>query len=187
MERLTRKPYAKLSEAQQAAFDKIAKGRSGVTDGRIGGPFDIWMLNPALAETIDILGKQFRFELSVDRRYIEIAILVTGAFWTSQYEWFAHEKMARDAGVPDDMIETIKACERPNFNDDRDAAVHDLAYALHRAHHVDDETYRRAVDAFGEQGVAELINLCGFYTMVSMSLNTFRIDVPEGMERPFKD
>ena len=185
MERLTRKTYAEMSPTQQKAFDKIAEGRSGVSDGRIGGPFDIWMLNPELAETIDTLGKQFRFNLSMDRRYIEIAILVTGAYWTSQYEWFAHEKMATDTGVPADMIQSIKTGERPDFSDARDAAVHDLAYELHRIHHIDDATYQRAVDAFGEHGVAELINLCGFYTMVSMSLNTFKIGVPDGEKLPF--
>ena len=136
------------------------------------------MLNPELAETIDVLGKSFRYSLSMDRRYIEIAILVTGAFWTSQYEWFAHETMATDAGVPAEILKAIKIGERPDFADERDAVAHDLSYELHRKHHIGDETYRRAVNAFSENGVAELINLCGFYTMVAMSLNTFRISVP---------
>ena len=185
MERLSRKTYAEMSPTQKKVFDKIAEGRSDVSDGRIGGPFDIWMLNPELAQTIDLLGKQFRFNLSVDRRYIEIAILVTGAYWTSQYEWFAHEKMAKEAGVPDDIIQLIKTGERPDFSDARDAAVHDLAYDLHRIHHIDNATYKRGVEDFGEQGVSELINLCGFYTMVSMSLNTFKIGVPDGEDLPF--
>ena len=186
MERLPLKPYAEMSESQKVVFNKIAKGRSGVTDGRIGGPFDIWMLNPELAETIDVLGKSFRYSLSMDRRYIEIAILVTGAFWTSQYEWFAHEKMALDAGVPAEVIKAIKIGERPDFVDELDAAVHDLSYELHRIHHIGDETYRRAINALGENGVAELINLCGFYTMVAMSLNTFRISIPNSEPLPFE-
>ena len=93
--------------------------------------------------------------------------------------------MATETGVPTDMIQSIKTGERPDFSDARDAAVHDLAYELHRIHHIDDATYQRAVDAFGEHGVAELINLCGFYTMVSMSLNTFKIGVPDGEKLPF--
>ena len=94
--------------------------------------------------------------------------------------------MARDAGVPDAMIQLIKEGKRPDFDDAGDAAAHDLAFELHRTHEVSDNTYAHAVTAFGEQGVAELINLCGFYTMVSMSLNTFRIGLPEGAELPFK-
>jgi 4-carboxymuconolactone decarboxylase len=187
MERLTRKLYSEMGEVQQTVFDKIADGRSGVTDGRIGGPFDVWMLNPELAETIDVLGKSFRYGLSIDRRYIEIAILVTGAFWTSQYEWFAHEKMATDAGVPAEIIKAVKAGDRPEFADECDAVAHDLSYELHRMHHIGDEIYQRAVNAFGEIGVAELINLCGFYTMVAMSLNTFRISIPNGEKPPFEN
>lgn len=186
MERLTRKTYAEMSAAQKPVFDEIAEGRSGVTDGRIGGPFDIWMLSPEIAGLIDKLGKKFRFNLSIDRRYIEISILVTGAYWKSQYEWYAHERMARAAGVSDAMIQSIKDGNRPDFNDAEDVVAYDLAFELHRTHEVSDETYARAVTAFGEQGVAELINLCGFYTMVSMSLNTFRIGVPEGTELPFE-
>lgn len=53
-------------------------------------------------------------------------------------------------------------------------------------HEVSDDTYVRAIAAFGKQGVAELINLCGFHTMVSMSLNTFRIGLPDGADLPFK-
>lgn len=187
MERLTRKSYAEMSDAQQHAFDLIAKGRKGVTDGRIGGPFDIWMLSPEIAVLIDELGKKFRFNLSVDRRHIEISILVTGQFWQSQYEWYAHEIMAREAGLPEAMIQSIKVGDRPEFGDAADEAAYDLASELHKAHRVGDETYSRAVTAFGEQGVAELINLCGFYTMVSMSLNTFRIGLPEDAELPFKE
>lgn len=186
MERLTRKSYAEMSAQQKPVFDAIAKGRSGVTDGRIGGPFDIWMLSPEIAGLIDKLGKKFRYNLSVDRRYIEISILVTGAYWKSQYEWYAHEPMARDAGVSDAIIQSIKEGGRPHFDDSGDAAAHDLAMELHKTHEVSDDTYARAVAAFGEQGVAELINLCGFYTMVSMSLNTFRIGLPEGAALPFK-
>ena len=59
MERLTRKTYAEMSPTQKKVFDKIAEGRSDVSDGRIGGPFDVWMLNPELAQTIDILVNSF--------------------------------------------------------------------------------------------------------------------------------
>ena len=31
-----------------------------------------------------------------------------------------------------------------------------------------------------ERGVVEIIGLCGYYTMVSMTLNTFEFGLPEG-------
>ena len=33
---------------------------------------------------------------------------------------------------------------------------------------------------FGERGVSELIGIIGYYSLVSMTLNTFEFDVPEG-------
>jgi hypothetical protein len=38
---------------------------------------------------------------------------------------------------------------------------------------------------FGEQGVVEMIATIGYYTMVSMTLNTFDIGVGPGVETPF--
>lgn len=187
MSRLTRRTYKELSPEQQAVFDKITEGRTGVQDGHIGGPFDVWLLNAELGKRTVGVGNNLRFKLSVDRRYIELAILVTGQFWQAQFEWYAHEPMAREAGVPESVIQAIKAGNRPSFVDDADEATYDLANELHQTHQVSDSTFKAAVSQFGEQGVAELVNLCGFYTMVSMTLNTFQVDLPEGAELPFSE
>ena len=57
-----------------------------------------------------------------------------------------------------------------------DEAAYDLARELHRDRAVADATFERAVAHFGEQGVAELVNLCGFYTMVSMTLKAESVE-----------
>ena len=41
--------------------------------------------------------------------------------------------------------------------------VYDFTTELHERHGVSDATYKRAVDAFGEQGVADLIAVNGYY------------------------
>ena len=40
--------------------------------------------------------------------------------------------------------------------------------------------YDAAVELLTVRGVTEVIGLCGYYTMVSMTLNTFEFDLPEG-------
>ena len=60
-----------------------------------------------------------------------------------------------------------------------------MATELHHSHELSDETYEAAVAAFGETGVTELIGLAGFYSLVSMTLNGFDVDLPEGAELPF--
>jgi len=40
--------------------------------------------------------------------------------------------------------------------------------------------YDEAVKVLSERGVVEVIGLCGYYTLVSMTLNTFEFGLPEG-------
>ena len=42
------------------------------------------------------------------------------------------------------------------------------------------QTYDEAVAVLTERGVVEIIGLCGYYTLVSLTLNTFEFGLPEG-------
>ena len=186
MSRLQEKTYAELTPAQQATFDDIVANRPvKPEDGHIGGPFDVWLRSPEMGKRLVGLGSFFRFRTGVDRRYIELTILVTGQFWQAQFEWFAHEPMARDAGVPEDVIQAIKKGEVPELTDPGDAAAYALAREIHNNRQLTPATFEAAVGAFGETGVAELIGLCGFYGLVSMTLNGFDVELPNGVEKPF--
>ncbi|MEE2782762.1 MAG: carboxymuconolactone decarboxylase family protein [Pseudomonadota bacterium] len=188
MSRLAKKRYEELTEAQQEVFDQVVENRPvKPVDGHIGGPFDIWIRSPELGRRLVGLGGFFRFRTSVDRRYIELAILVTGQFWKAQFEWWAHEPMAREAGVPEEIIQAIKAADKPDFKDAGDAAAYALATEIHNNKMLSDETFTAAKAQFGETGVAELIGLCGFYGLVSMTLNGFDVELPKGATRPFPD
>lgn len=186
MSRLTPMSYAELSDAQRAAFDKIVASRPvKPKDGHIGGPFDVWLRSPEMAERLVGLGGFFRFRTSVARRYIELAILVTGQHWQAQFEWFAHEPMALEAGVPNEVVNAIKVGKTPTLTDPGDVATYALARELHQSQQLSDATFASAVDLFGEAGVAELIALCGFYGLVSMTLNGFDVPLPDGADYPF--
>ena len=43
-----------------------------------------------------------------------------------------------------------------------------------------DAIYRKAVESIGQRGVVELVGILGYYTLISMTLNTFEIEPPEG-------
>jgi 4-carboxymuconolactone decarboxylase len=184
--RLDKKTFAELTPEQQATFEEIVAARPvKPKDGHIGGPFDIWLRNPEMGKRLVGLGGFFRFRTSVDRRYIELAILITGAHWQAQFEWYAHEPMAREAGVPEAVIQALKVGDKPDMSDPGDIATYALAMEMHNDHAVSQSTFDAAKSMFGETGVAELVGLCGFYGLVSMTLNTFDVDLPEGAEYPF--
>ena len=185
MSRLTRKSYDDLSDDQQTLYNQITETRNITPDGQIGGPFDIWLLNAEMGKRIVGIGGFFRFRTSVDRRYVELTILVTGQFWQAQFEWYAHEPMAIKAGVPREVVDAIKIGNTPVFEHEADRITFELCRELHTNHQISDTTFDSAVEEFGEQGVAELINLAGYYTMVSMTLNTFKVPLPPDAQYPF--
>jgi 4-carboxymuconolactone decarboxylase len=49
---------------------------------------------------------------------------------------------------------------------------------------VSDDTYKRAVYAFGEQGMADLIAVNGYYVLVAMTVNVDRTPMPVGAKNP---
>ena len=105
MTRLARKELEELTPAQRDVFDYIVANRAvRPAGGHIGGPFDPWLGNPELCRRLVELAGLFRFDSVVDRRYIELAILTTGAHWQAQFEWFAHAPMAKKVGIQEDVI-----------------------------------------------------------------------------------
>ena len=58
--------------------------------------------------------------------------------------------------------------------------IYDVAKSLHEGHGVSKALYDEAVKLLSERGVVEIIGLCGYYTMVSMTLNTFEFGLPDG-------
>ena len=47
-------------------------------------------------------------------------------------------------------------------------------------HRVDDATYERVVERWGDKGIVDLAGLIGYYSFVSVTLNTFEVPTPPG-------
>ena len=96
-----------LDEAQQKLFDTIVDsrvkiiGREALFDdaGGLRGPWNPEVASPALGQHLERLATAVRTENSLEARLYEVAILVVGVHWQAQFEWYAHEKIARKAGV----------------------------------------------------------------------------------------
>jgi 4-carboxymuconolactone decarboxylase len=126
------------------------------------------------------LGAVLRFETQFPAKLSEIAILVTARHWTSHYEWYAHKRLALNAGMDPKIIEDIRDRRTPHFDDPKGRLIYDLSKSLHEGHGISRALYDEAVKVIGERGIVEIIGLCGYYTMVSMTLNTFEFNLPEG-------
>lgn len=174
-----------LDEQQLALWDTIAgpRGDSIVNDaGGLHGPFNAWLHAPVIGRAMSRLGAALRFDMSIDRRLIELAIITVGAHHRAEFEWYAHAAMAREHGVTDPIVDAIGDGEDPVFELDDERAVHAVARQLVEHGRVDDAAYRTASEILGEQGMVELVSLCGYYTLISYTLNAFEVPLPAGAE-----
>ena len=185
-----------FTEAQQHLFKSITGGKRGEgrapedllnAEGGMSGPFNAWLRSPALGDAAQRLGETVRFESTLPPQLRELAILVVAAKWKAQYEWWAHERIARREGLEEGVIESVKAGMRPDSSDPAEAVVYNFARELLDEHRVSDHLYNEAVELLGEAGVAELVILLGYYTLVSMTLNVFEVPVPADETAPFNN
>lgn len=174
-------PPEQMSEAQQRVYDAIAGGPRG----GVRGPFGPLLRSPDLADRVQKLGEQLRFNSSVPSRLNEFAILVNARFWKSDYEWFAHKPLAIKAGLPESIVADLERDCRPGGMQPDEELVYDFCTTLHREHFVGDALFERAVRLLGERGVVDLVGVSGYYTLVSMMLNVARIPLPAGAKSPW--
>ncbi|MDR6660838.1 alkylhydroperoxidase family enzyme [Tardiphaga robiniae] len=180
-------PPSDLSEEQKLLYEDmkagIGKSFQGFVntrdDGALLGPWNPWLHEPKIGKAVWELTKAMAAESSLPSAVREIAILVTGAHFKSGYELYAHVRVAELKGLSDEKLATIVAGQRPIDLDRSEAVAYDMAFALVNGGVLPELTYKAAVEQFGARGAAELSYLIGLYCMVSMTLNTFDVPVPE--------
>jgi len=147
----------------------------------------VWLHSPELAQRAQQLGEQVRFHSRLPPRIRELAILVTARFWSAQIEWSVHEPAGREAGIPRAVIEDIKRRRTPEFERRDEESVYKYTFELLRDHFVEDDVFSAAAEHLGPRGVNELTILIGYYSLVALSLNAFRIPVPSNLRPLLSD
>ena len=145
------------------------------------GPFNAWVTAPGIGGRLAELGAALRFESSIERRLLEVAIITVGARWRAEFEWWAHSRMALQHGVSQEAVDAIARGETPTLPDD-ERVVHAVARQLVDDGHVEPDTYAAARELLGNRGIVELVTLCGYYTLVSFTLNAFDVALPPGQQ-----
>jgi 4-carboxymuconolactone decarboxylase len=123
----------------------------------------------------------------VPPRLSELAILCTARFWQAQYEWVAHAAIAAKQGVKPATIRDLQAGRMPTSAPRDEMAIYAFVRELYAMRRVSDATYKRVHKLLGDAGTVELVGILGYYAMVSMILNVFRMPLPEGTPAPFRE
>lgn len=156
-----------LNDQQRPVADQIMK----VSSIGIGGPYNLMLRSPIMADRMLKLLDYLRFNTTVPRKLNEFAILIQSRLWTSQIEWQAHYPLALKAGLPESVANDLKQGKRPASMQPDEAAVYDYCMELSTKHEVSDVTFQRLRKIFSEQQIVDLMMVSGTYNTLAMMLS----------------
>lgn len=163
-----------MTPEQRRMAENVLKGpRKGLR-----GPFSTFLYSPETGDLAQKLGAQVRFGNALPDKLKELAILIVARFWTAQYEWYAHRKMALEAGLDPAVAAAIADRKRPARLDPDETAIYDFCTELLETREVSDAAFAAVKERHGEKGVVDLICTMGYYCLVSMTLNVNRYPLP---------
>jgi 4-carboxymuconolactone decarboxylase len=177
MGRLPEIDTTKLTSEQRTIYDRMMRER-----GHMRGPFAVWLRNAELCENTLKLQEMFASRVKLERRLLELMILVAARSATAQYAWFIHEPYALKFGIAPEIVQAIREQRTPDFSREDERLVYDITTELNTTRTLSNASYQRGMAMFGEQVMIELVSAIGFYAMVAMTLNAFAVAVPRGKE-----
>ncbi len=181
-----RQLWENITTGPRANPDREHGGLAGA-DGALIGPFNALFLSPNVGNAIQELGAAIRYGTSLPSDLLEVAICTMGGHWRANFEFWAHARLAVNAGVSADAIDAIRDGGSPDFGDERQQTVYRFGRELIENQRVSDSTYEALREMIGESGMFEVASVMGYYALVSIGLNTFQVAMPPGVEPPFAD
>ena len=169
-----------MSARQREVYDRIVSGKRG----RIVGPLRVALHSPELADRWQALGEFLRFDTGLPRELSELAIAMTGRYWNCQLEWAIHSRIAVEAGLSADIIESIRTAQPPQLDGASQVAVYEFTRELLGFGHVSDDVYAKLIDAVDVVAAVELTAIIGYYSMVAMTLNAHDVPLPADEDGP---
>ena len=168
-----------LPEDKRHIFDAIMDSR-----GRVSGPFPLLLHSPEVAGRVAHLGTYVRFQSVLTPAERELAIITTAREYDCEYEWYAHMRLAREAGVREEAIEGIAHRRGVDYFTPEEALLVAYGRELLRNHRISTATFEAARAKYGEQGVVDLTVTFGFYALIACTLNAFEVEAPGGPVLP---
>jgi len=179
---------AGLTGEQKAIYDRLTRtmvkwadksGFQSTTEGdRLIGPFNPVLLSPGITPAFLDLQDAEQANTSLDDRVRQVVILAVGAVWRSDYELYAHAKVARTAGLPENTIKTLVSGAVPDELSETEKLAARFARALFAGPRIEAALYQDAQAAFGARGLVDIVYLAGCYHIVCGLLNAFEIPAP---------
>jgi 4-carboxymuconolactone decarboxylase len=176
-----------LAPAQRALYDAITggprasqRGTVPITDadGRLLGPFAVMLLAPAVGDAMQQVGAKIRFGTALTGRERELAILSVAGVLRSDFERLAHEPAARALGLTQPQIDAVLSGRIPDDLPADEGLICRLARVMTADRTLSDDDYGVGLAELGQERLAELTWLAGYYAALALALAVFRPALP---------
>jgi len=175
------KPRIEPLEAEQWSPAAQEIMQPFVSQGRVFNIFKTISNHPDLAKRWMVFANHILGKSTLSVRDRELVILRIGYLCQAGYEWGQHVVIARQAGMTDDEIRSCKTGpDTPGLNE-LDTLLLQATDELHADAHVSDETWAGLLKHYNTQQMMDLVFTIGQYNLVSMALNSFGVQLDEGL------
>jgi 4-carboxymuconolactone decarboxylase len=150
-------------------------------DGPTMNIFATFAHHPKLMKRWMVFGNHVLAKSTLAARDRELLILRTGWNCRAPYEWGQHVVIARRVGITDEEIGRIAVGPDAQGWDPFDASLLRAADELHTDSSISDATYRSLAERYAEPQMLDLVFTVGQYHVVSMALNSMRVERDDGV------
>ena len=159
-----------ISEDRHDEFDAIVNTLHGVR-----GPFSILMHSPGLAQKVMEAGAQVRLNSTLSPVEREIAIIAVAREKDATYEWAAHVKTGRTAGMAEEVIDVIRYGLDSRELDEIEQGIIEFVRQLLRENKVEQRLFDSLSAEKGVRWIVELTATIGQYQYISAINNAFGV------------
>jgi 4-carboxymuconolactone decarboxylase len=112
----------------------------------------------------------------------ELLILRTAVLCGSSYEWGQHVRISEAGGIPREDVDRVLDGPDADGWSEHEAALLRAADELHRDSRISDETWETLAKTYDTAQLIEAAMVVGHYTMLAGALNSFGVELDEGLE-----
>ena len=177
MARLAPATRKSIPSDQTDAFDQIVQERGSIPEQ---GPIGAMIHVPELTQRGEVLREYLRGDLSsLPAQTRELAMILTAREMDCQYIWHAHAGFARESGLSDNLVNSLRdKKDLPKLSTEENAVIN-YGREFFRTHHVTQKSFDAALECFGVRGLVELTNLMGYYAALAFNVNAFKMEIPQ--------
>lgn len=158
----------------------LSQYENGVARGMHG--LGVMLNHPTLAKAFLTFNNHVAITSTLSKRIRELLILRISWLRRSEYEFFQHVVLGRNAGLSDTELERVQLGPDAPGWDPVEADVVRAVDELHADARIGDDTWSRLRTHFSTQQLIDLVFAVGCYDILAMVFKTFGVQLEPGTE-----